>query len=210
MDKNEFLKLNLQHFADGEGSEGEPNTNNNDKSGNDDDPNQQKDEGNEGYSQSELDSAIGKAVEKALSKKEKQHQKQLEDAVEEARKDAESYAKLTEKEKRDKELEKRENQLKERERELNLRHLKSDVEADLKDNNLPTSFADTLILIEDNDKIKESIQSIKKDFDAAVKEQVKEATRQTTPSNKSSNFATHKNSDGKSLIDIANEKRITQ
>lgn len=208
MDKNKFLKLNLQHFAESEGNEGETEVNNNNEPANDDDLNEI--ESNKGFSQSELDSAIGKAVDKALSKKEKQHQKQLEDAKEEARKEAESYAKLTEKEKRDKELEKRENQLKERERELNLRHLKSDVEADLKDNNLPTSFADTLILIEDNDKIKESIQSIKKDFDAAVKEQVKEATRQTTPSNKSSNFATHKNSDGKSLIDIANEKRITQ
>lgn len=207
MDKNEFLKLNLQHFADSEDSEGEPNTNNNDKSGNDDDPNQQKDEGNEGYSQSELDSAIGKAVEKALSKKEKQHQKQLEDAVEEARKDAESYAKLTEKEKRDKELEKRENQLKERERELNLRHLKSDVEADLKDNNLPTTFADTLILIEDNDKIKESIQSIKKEFDAAVKEQVKEATRQATPSSGGKQIR-NSNSSSTSLLKMAEDTRI--
>lgn len=207
MDMNKFLKLNLQHFADNEGNEGESENNNN-VSVNDDD--QQQGEDKKGYSQSEVDSAVSKAVEKYKSKLEKQHQQELEEAKEQARKDAESYAKLTEKEKRDKELEKRENQLKERERELNLRHLKSDVEADLKDNNLPTSFADTLILIEDNDKIKESIQSIKKDFDAAVKEQVKEATRQTTPSNKSSNFATHKNSDGKSLIDIANEKRITQ
>lgn len=205
MDKNKFLKLNLQHFADSEGNEGETEENNTNEPVNDGDPSENENESNKGYSQSELDSAIGKAVEKALSKKEKQHQQQLEDAKEEARKEAESYAKLTEKEKRDKELEKRENQLKERERELNLRHLKSDVEADLKDNNLPTSFADTLILIEDNDKIKESIQSIKKDFDAAVKEQVKEATRQATPSSGGNTRTSSNNT--KSIFELATENR---
>lgn len=205
MEKNKFLKLNLQYFADNEGEEGDPNDNNNSKTENDDDNNQQQDD-KKGYSQSEVDSAISKAVDKALSKQEKRFQQQLEDEVEKTRKKAENYAKLTEKEKKDKQLEERENKLKERERELNLRHLKSDVEADLKDNNLPTSFADTLILIEDNDKIKESIQSIKKDFNAAVKEQVKEATRQNTPSSGSNNHQT--NSKSKSIFELANENRI--
>lgn len=205
MEKNKFLKLNLQHFADDEGNEGDPNDNKNSKSESDGDNNQQQDD-KKGYSQSEVDSAISKAVEKALSKKEKQYQKQLEDAKEDARKEAETYANMTEKEKRDKELEKRENQLKERERELNLRNLKSDVEVDLKDNDLPTAFAETLILLEDNDKIKESIQSIKKDFDEAVNEQVKEATRQNTPASGSSNHQT--NSKSKSIFELANENRI--
>ncbi|WP_145441155.1 capsid assembly scaffolding protein Gp46 family protein [Staphylococcus saprophyticus] len=203
MDMNKFLKLNLQHFADNEGNEGESENNNN-VSVNDDD--QQQGEDKKGYSQSEVDSAVSKAVEKYKSKLEKQHQQELEEAKEQARKDAESYAKLTEKEKRDKELEKRENQLKERERELNLRHLKSDVEADLRENNLPTTFAESLILIEDNEKIKESIQSIKKEFDLAVKEQVKEATRQNTPSSGSNNHQT--NSKSKSIFELANENRI--
>ncbi|QKQ06004.1 DUF4355 domain-containing protein [Staphylococcus saprophyticus] len=201
MDMNKFLKLNLQHFADDEGNEGETNNNNNDESVNDDDQTQD----DKAYSQSEVDSAISKAVDKALTKQEKKYQQQIEDAKEQARKEAESYAKLTEKEKRDKELEKRENQLKERERELNLRHLKSDVEADLKENNLPTTFAESLILIEDNEKIKESIQSIKQDFDLAVKEQVKEATRQNTPS--SGNDNRQSNSKAKSIFELANENR---
>ncbi|MDW3933078.1 DUF4355 domain-containing protein [Staphylococcus saprophyticus] len=203
MDMNKFLKLNLQHFADNEGNEGESENNNN-VSVNDDD--QQQGEDKKGYSQSEVDSAVSKAVEKYKSKLEKQHQQELEEAKEQARKDAESYAKLTEKEKRDKELEKRENQLKERERELNLRHLKSDVEADLRENNLPTTFAEPLILIEDNEKIKESIQSIKKEFDLAVKEQVKEATRQNTPS--SGNDNRQSNSKARSIFELANENRI--
>lgn len=204
MDMNKFLKLNLQHFADNEGNEGESENNNNDVSVNDDD--QQQGEDKKGYSQSEVDSAVSKAVEKYKSRLEKQHQQEIEDAKEQARKEAESYAKLTEKEKRDKELEKRENQLKERERELNLRHLKSDVEADLRENNLPTTFAESLILIEDNEKIKESIQSIKKEFDLAVKEQVKEATRQNTPS--SGNDNRQSNSKARSIFELANENRI--
>ena len=45
----------------------------------------------------------------------------------------ESYAKLTEKEKRDKEIEEREQALAEKEKEFKLRELKSDVESDLKE-----------------------------------------------------------------------------
>ena len=48
-------------------------------------------------------------------------------------KEAESYAKLTEKEKKDKEFEKREQALAEKEKEFKLRELKSDVESDLKE-----------------------------------------------------------------------------
>lgn len=205
MDMNKFLKLNLQHFAEGEGNTGDLENNNKKEPGNDGNESQQG-EDKKGYSQSELDSAVSKAVEKVKSKLSNQYKQELEDEVEKARKEAESYAKLTEKEKRDKELEKRENQLKERERELNLRHLKSDVEADLRENNLPTTFADSLILIEDNEKIKESIQSIKKEFDLAVKEQVKEATRQNTPS--SGNDNRQSNSKARSIFELANENRI--
>ena len=58
--------------------------------------------------------------------------------------------------------------------------MKSDVVDDLKEQELPTSFADALIKIEDNEEIKETIQQIKKDFDSAVGEKVKEATSSYT------------------------------
>ena len=53
---------------------------------------------------------------------------------------------------------------------------------------MPTSFAESLIHLEDAEQINEVVKAIKQDFDNAVQEQVKEATRQSTPSNQSSSF----------------------
>ena len=77
----------------------------------------------------------------------------------------------------------------------------------MKEQELPTSFADALIKIEDNEEIKDVIRQIKQDFDNAVQEQVKEATRQSTPSNQGSSFGRQQAS-GKSFEELANENRI--
>ncbi|ALM56783.1 capsid assembly scaffolding protein Gp46 family protein [Staphylococcus equorum] len=195
---NKKLKLNLQHFAEDENSDQLQ------QQGTEEDE-QQSDEGK--FSQSELDSQISKAVEKAIQKKEQKHQQELEDAKAEARKEAESYTKLTEKEKYEKELSDREQQIADKERDLNLRALKSDVENDLKEQDLPAAFADTLVLLEDNEKIKEAIQGIKQQFDAAVQAQVKEVTRQNTPESKGSSVAS-KNTDYNSIQEMARNARV--
>ena len=88
-----------------------------------------------------------------------------------------------------------------------MRELKSDVESDLKEKGLPTSFAESLIHLEDNEKISDVVKEIKVDFDNAVQEQVKEVTRQSTPSNQSSSFGGRQTS-GKSIQELANENRI--
>ena len=44
---------------------------------------------------------------------------------------------------------------------------------------MPTSFAESLIHLEDAEQINEVVKAIKQDFDNAVQEQVKEATRQS-------------------------------
>lgn len=111
------------------------------------------------------------------------------------------------KEKRDKEIEEREQALAEKEKEFKLRELKSDVESDLKEKGLPTSFAESLIHLEDVEKINEVVKEIKADFDNAVQEQVKEVTRQSTPNNQSSSFGGRQTS-GKSIQELANENRI--
>ena len=51
------------------------------------------------------------------------------------------------------------------------------------------------------------MKEIKVDFDNAVQEQVKEVTRQSTPSNQSSSFA-NRQASGKSFEQLANENRI--
>jgi len=201
MIKDDLYKLNLQFFAENEGDSENTNEDDDKESVNDDDKKQ------ETYTKNEVDSAISKAVDSALKKRDRKHQQELEQAREEARKKAESYAKLTEKEKRDKEIEEREQALAKKEKEFKLRELKSDVESDLKEKGLPTSFAESLIHLEDNEKISDVVKEIKADFDNAVQEQVKEATRQSTPSNQSSSFG-RRQASGKSIQELANENRI--
>ena len=201
MIKDDLYKLNLQFFAENEGDSENTNEDDNKESVNDDEKKQKT------YTKSEVDSAISKAVDSALKKRERKHQQDLEQAREEAKKKAESYAKLTEKEKRDKEIEEREQALAKKEKEFKLRELKSDVESDLKEKGLPTSFAESLIHLEDNEKISDVVKEIKADFDNAVQEQVKEATRQSTPSNQSSSFG-NRQASGKSFEQLANENRI--
>ena len=204
MKKDDLLNLNLQFFAENNEVDSE-NTNENDdnESVNDDDKKQ------ETYTKNEVDSAISKAVDSALKKRDRKHQQDLEQAREEAKKEAGSYAKLTEKEKKEKEYEKREKALAEKEKEFQLRELKSDVESDLKEKGLPTSFAESLIHLEDNEKISEVVNEIKADFDKAVQEQVKEATRQTTPTGQQSNLGSQKQT-STSFADIARENRIVK
>ena len=201
MKLNDKLNLNLQFFADND--EGEPGQSNDKKSENNSGQEQ------ETYTRSEVDSQISKAVETALSKRDRKHQQELDKAREEAKKEAESYAKLTEKEKKDKEIEKREQALAEKEKEFKLRELKADVESDLKEKGLPTSFAQSLIHLEDNEQINEVVNSIKEDFDRAVQEQVKEATRQSTPSGQQSDVSSNKKTSD-SFAEIARQNRIIQ
>lgn len=201
MNEIKRLKLNLQHFAEDNPNDPEGKGK---QSGND-----QGDDDKEIFelTQSELDSQKHKAVNKALANQEKKFEQRLKEAVENARSEAESYAKLTEKEKKDKEFEKREQALAEKEKEFRLRELKADVENDLKDKGLPTSFAESLIHLEDNEQINDVVNSIKEDFDKAVQEQVKEATRQSTPYGQGSDVSSKKET-SKSFADLAKENRI--
>lgn len=201
MNEIKRLKLNLQHFAEDNPNDPEGKDK---QSGND-----QGDDDKEIFelTQSELDSQKHKAVNKALANQEKKFEQRLKEAVENARSEAESYAKLTEKEKKDKEIEKREQALAEKEKEFKLRELKADVESDLKEKGLPTSFAQSLIHLEDNEQINDVVNSIKEDFDTAVQEQVKEATRQSTPYGQGSDVSSKKET-SKSFADLAKENRI--
>ncbi|MCO6312736.1 capsid assembly scaffolding protein Gp46 family protein [Staphylococcus epidermidis] len=203
MNEIKRLKLNLQHFAEDNPNDPEGKGK---QSGND-----QGDDDKEIFelTQSELDSQKHKAVNKALANQEKKFEQRLKEAVENARSEAESYAKLTEKEKKDKEFEKREQALAEKEKEFRLRELKADVENDLKDKGLPTSFAESLIHLEDNEQINEVVNAIKEDFDRAVQEQVKEATRQSTPSGQRSDVSSNKKTSD-SFAEIARQNRIIQ
>ncbi|MGK8443958.1 capsid assembly scaffolding protein Gp46 family protein [Staphylococcus epidermidis] len=203
MNEIKRLKLNLQHFAEDNPNDPEGKDK---QSGND-----QGDDDKKFFelTQSELDSQKHKAVNKALANQEKKFEQRLKEAVENARSEGESYAKLTQKEKEEKALSEREKALAEKEKEFRLRELKADVENDLKDKGLPTSFAESLIHLEDNEQINEVVNAIKEDFDRAVQEQVKEATRQSTPSGQRSDVSSNKKTSD-SFAEIARQNRIIQ
>lgn len=203
MNEIKRLKLNLQHFAE---------DNPNDPEGKDKQRGDQQGDDKKVFelTQNELDSQKHKAVNKALANQEKKFEQRLKEAVENARSEGESYAKLTQKEREEKELSERKKELAEREKAQALKELKSDVVDDLKEQELPTSFADALIKIEDNEEIKDVIRQIKKDFDSAVGEKVKEATRQATPNDQSSSFSRNQSRKEKGLGSIADEVRIIQ
>lgn len=203
MNEIKRLKLNLQHFSEDNPNDPEEKAKQSGDYQGDDDKKVFE------LTQSELDSQKHKAVNKALANQEKKFEQRLKEAVENARSEAESYAKLTEKEKKDKEFEKREQALAEKEKEFKLRELKSDVESDLKEKGLPTSFAQSLIHLEDNEQINDVVNSIKEDFDRAVQEQVKEATRQSTPSGQQSDVSSNKKTSD-SFAEIARQNRIIQ
>lgn len=203
MNEIKRLKLNLQYFAEDNPNDPEEK-----------DKQSGEDQGNDDkkvfeLTQSELDSQKHKAVNKALANQEKKFEQRLKEAVENARSEAESYAKLTQKEKEEKALSEREQALAEKEKEFRLRELKADVENDLKDKGLPTSFAESLIHLEDNEQINEVVNAIKEDFDRAVQEQVKEATRQSTPSGQQSDVSSNKKTSD-SFAELARQNRIIQ
>lgn len=133
------------------------------------------------YTQSELDSRISKAVESATAKRESKLQAEVEERIEKERNEAVEYARLTQSEKDKADYEKREKALKDREQAINNRELRGQIEADLKENELPASLADSLLTLQDNEKIKESIAGIKKEFDDAINQRVKESLRQDSP-----------------------------
>ena len=141
----------------------------------------QEEQENITYTQSEVDRQISKAVENALEKNRAKWEKEKQEQIEKERNEAAEYAKLTQKEKEEADYKKRLEELEKRERELNNRQLASQIESDLRENNLPVAFTDSLLAIQDNEKIKEAISDIKKEFVDAINTQVKDALRQDTP-----------------------------
>lgn len=159
----------------------EENTNTNENENVETTENQNNEQENTTFTQSEVDSQISKAVDSALKKQQAKLEKDKQKAIEDAKKDAEEYSKMTQKQKDDAEYDKRIKALEKREQELNNKQLLSEIQSDLKENELPGAFAESLLSLQDNEKIKEQITTLKSAFDEAVKEKVKESLRQDTP-----------------------------
>ena len=210
--KKPFLPLNIQYFAEGgEGQgQGEGAGTGEGEGGNGEGEGQGEGDGDGGdttFTQSDVDSAVSKAVDKALKNQAAKLEKEKQQAIEDAKKDAAAYSKMTKQQQQDADYQKRMEKLENRERELNLKQLRTEVEGDLKEEGLPTDFAESLITLEDNEKIKESITSIKKTFDDAVNVAVKEKLRQDPPASGQS-FRENQSGGNKSKAEMAKKARI--
>src|SRR5690625_361225 len=133
------------------------------------------------FTRSDVDREVSKAVEKAIQNQRAKWEEEKAKELEKAKNEAIEYAKMTQKEKEEAELNKRLEEIEKREAELNKRQLLTEIESDLKENELPIELADTLINLNDNEEIKSKITDLKKFVDDAVNEKVKEALRQDTP-----------------------------
>src|SRR5690625_2179509 len=171
--KNKWLKLDIQHFAEGgeggqEGSEGK------------------NDEGHntaptEEEIQKRIESEADRKLASALEKNDKEREAKQQEAMQKALEEQERLSKLSEKEHKDEELTKREKELADRLAEIERKELKADAVSDLNEKGLPADFADFL-LAEDAEKTLENINNFKTTFDNAVNNAVKEKLRQETPS----------------------------
>ncbi|MGM0853082.1 MAG: DUF4355 domain-containing protein [Bacillota bacterium] len=201
----EPLKLDLQYFADGGegGGDGEGQRVEGELAGQGE--GSKKLELSAEELQKKIEAESDRKLAKALEKKQKEWDTQLDQRIADAKKDAEQYAKMTQKEREDAEFKMRLEELDKRERELNTKQLRSEVETDLKDEGLPAAFSESLIKLEDNEKIKEAVTSIKKEFDAAVNNAVKEKLRQDPPETGGSKL---NNSSHTTKAEMARKNRI--
>ncbi|MBF2683338.1 DUF4355 domain-containing protein [Listeria welshimeri] len=136
----------------------------------------------ESFTQSQVDSQVSKAVDKALSKAKSKWEQEQSSAIEKAKNDAAEYAKLTESQKQEADFKKKQDELAAKEAAFNSKRLLVEVKEDLQKEGLPISFAESLIGIGDNEKIKNAITGIKKEWDSQIAEKLKESARQSTPS----------------------------
>lgn len=175
-----LLKMNLQTFAEpGDTPPGDDNPPADDPNSKDDEPITLTAK----ELQSKLDAEAEKRVNKVLEKKQAEWKAQTEKELEKAKTDAEEYAKKTDQQKKDADYQKKLDSLTAKEKEINDRELLTNIKSDLQESALPLAFADSLLAIQDNEKIKDTISEIKKSFDEAVNEKVKESLRQKTPNN---------------------------
>lgn len=193
-----LLKMNLQTFADPEGTK--ENTKETDTTKNEEKTNVEL---TEEELRKKIESESDRKLQSALQKKEEEWEIKTQEAIKNALEEEKRLSKLSEKEQEEERMTKREKELQDRENELKRKELKAEAITDLSNKELPTEFADFL-LAEDAEKTLENINSFKKAFDAAVNKAVKEELRQDSPNS----GAGTSNKNIKNIAELAKENRI--
>ena len=200
-----YLKLNLQHFAEGEGGQGDD--------GQTDPP-----EGDEGKGDGEpitltaeelqrkIESESDKKLDKVLQKEREKRDAEIEARVQKALQEDKRLSKLSEAEKQEEKLKQREQKLVEREKEIQAAQVRSDAINELSNRKIDTNFVDFLAT-DDADETFDNIKKFNDLLDEVINEAVKASTRQDPPTRGGYKLGDGKSTD-KSVVELAREKRI--
>lgn len=147
------------------------------------DPNQQENEETKTLTQSELDSLMDKHTAKVLEKQKADFEKQLAEAIQQGKTEGEKLATMSAKEKAEEEAKQRLADLEAREKELNQRELTVNVSSLLKERELPTDLAESLVKLGNADEISTVVDSLQQAIQQGINDGVKDRLRQDPPKN---------------------------
>lgn len=147
------------------------------------DQNQQENEETKTLTQSELDSLMDKHTAKVLEKQKADFEKQLAEAIQQGKTEGEKLATMSAKEKAEEEAKQRLADLEAREKELNQRELTVNVSSLLKERELPTDLAESLVKLGNADEISTVVDSLKQAIQQGINDGVKDRLRQDPPKN---------------------------
>ena len=170
----ELLKLNLQHFATE--PEGDPEPPAGDPEGNP----PKKIELTEDEMNKKIEADSDRKLQSALSEQKEQMDKDTQSKIDEAIKEQQRLSQLSSEEAQSEKLKQWEENLKQQQDDINASNMLTEARADLRDKELPESFAE--MLVADNaENTLANIKEFQTNFDEAVNETVKEKVRQATP-----------------------------
>ena len=147
------------------------------------DQNQQENEETKTLTQSELDSLMDKHTAKVLEKQKADFEKQLAEAIQQGKTEGEKLATMSAKEKAEEESKQRLADLEAREKELNQRELTVNVSSLLKERELPTDLAESLVKLGNADEISTVVDSLQQAIQQGINDGVKDRLRQDPPKN---------------------------
>ena len=147
------------------------------------DQNQQENEETKTLTQSELDSLMDKHTAKVLEKQKADFEKQLAEAIQKGKTEGEKLATMSAKEKAEEDAKQRLADLEAREKELNQRELTVNVSSLLKERELPTDLAESLVKLGNADEISTVVDSLQQAIQQGINDGVKDRLRQDPPKN---------------------------
>ena len=200
----QYLKLNLQHFAE-EDTQADEQTQETDEETSEETDEDEVVTLSPAELQRKIESESDKKLDKVLQKEREKFNATVEERVQKALQEDKRLSKLSEAERKEETLTKREQELQERERKIKESEVRSDAINELANRKIDTRFVDYLAT-DDADATFDNIKNFNELLDETINAAVKASTRQDPPQRGGYNL--NDKQDGKSVIEMAREKRI--